>query len=213
MLCKCGKSLDAAVLVQRSNDYLHTTSTSTYKCCCGSTFTIENFLTTAPVHSGVAMRMYSCAYEEQQIILGPFDYVHTTYDSVVHVSNDFDLALNDGMVRYRGSEYPHREVYAAKLVMHKDFIPVTEATGKPVYVRLFHGRKTVDEETPDWGFDGPTFECYRVVLDSSVTLYGKRRGKLCIFFTEDLLCYDNAFFGDFTISNFCNDREKLIKIG
>jgi hypothetical protein len=73
---------------------------------------------------------------------------------------------------------------------------------KMIYIRLFHGRTNPQQKMDDWGTDGPIFGPYQYVH----TTYGHhlKLGKSdnCIdelFLFEDMLYYDNAYYGDWSI--------------
>lgn len=76
----------------------------------------------------------------------------------------------------------------------------------PVYLELFHGRRTLTEELADWGTEGPIVGPFRYVHTTYATdikietadgacdelhLVGEE--------TPDLLCYDGVFYGDWSV--------------
>lgn len=71
-----------------------------------------------------------------------------------------------------------------------------------IYVDLFHGRKTVEENLEEWGTHGPVFGPYRHV---TVTYTGwiqceKPNGDAdFIKIVGDLVYYDEMYYGDFTM--------------
>ena len=92
-----------------------------------------------------------------------------------------------------------------------------------VYVDLFHGRKTRDEEMEDWGVQGPVLGPYKHV---TITYKGWIKcGKFdgdadFIKMVSDLVYYDGMFYGDFTmfgdlsgfesrLEEFDNDKAKV----
>lgn len=71
-----------------------------------------------------------------------------------------------------------------------------------LYLRLFHGRKDPAQEMNDWGADGPIFGPYRFVhttYGAHVTL-GLDNGELHDLYTvEDMIFYDNMYYGDWSV--------------
>ena len=72
-----------------------------------------------------------------------------------------------------------------------------------VYLELFHGRNTPDEELDDWGPNGPIFGPYdwvHITYTCHIKL-GKNNGddvdELCI--VDDLVYYGGKFYGDFSV--------------
>lgn len=74
---------------------------------------------------------------------------------------------------------------------------------KGVYLHLFHGRKTVDEQLEDWGEDGPVIG----PLDFAHTTYASdikireeesgENGWLDII--EGMVYYNGMFYGDWSV--------------
>lgn len=73
-----------------------------------------------------------------------------------------------------------------------------------LYLRLFHGRTTPQEDLDDWGTDGPVFGPYEFahITYASILRLGKQDDtcdELHCF--EDLLYYDGVYYGDWTVFN------------
>jgi len=76
-------------------------------------------------------------------------------------------------------------------------------------IKLYHGRKSPDENLNDWGTDGPLLRIggfhatylstYRVMLEDKDWYFLK--------FVNDLLFYEGVLYGDFTISD--SDPENI----
>ena len=72
-----------------------------------------------------------------------------------------------------------------------------------MYLRLFHGRNTVDEIMHEWGFDGPIFEIkgfvHCVYLSHLwVDHDGDGHGEW-LSLVDDLAYYDGKFYGDWSV--------------
>ncbi|MBB5707319.1 hypothetical protein [Sphingopyxis panaciterrulae] len=96
-----------------------------------------------------------------------------------------------------------------------------------LYLSLFHGRKSIDEQLDDWGFDGPTigpleyvqvtymgsfrFSCGPAVMDYFFPEamadwrrhgFSNANGPLCDWqfdIAEDLIHYRDAYYGDWSV--------------
>lgn len=96
-----------------------------------------------------------------------------------------------------------------------------------LYLSLFHGRKSIDEQLDDWGFDGPTigpleyvqvtymcdvkFAASPAVMDRffpdvmtewRAKGYSNVKGPLCdwqFHIEDDLIRYQDAYFGDWSV--------------
>ena len=79
-------------------------------------------------------------------------------------------------------------------------------------IKLYHGRKSPDEQLDDWGSDGPLL----AIGGFQVTYLSTYRVKLAdedwhfLKFVGDLLYYDGILYGDFTISD--SDPEAIGQI-
>lgn len=82
-----------------------------------------------------------------------------------------------------------------------------------VYLHLFHGRNSPDEDLDDWGFNGPTIGPLRYVHttyashlkfefleDEAAAKFGldPEEGELRI--VDDMVVYDGKYFGDWSVS-------------
>jgi hypothetical protein len=78
-----------------------------------------------------------------------------------------------------------------------------------MYLHLFHGRKSPDEQLDDWGADGPYFgplSCVHITYLSGINIVigkqstGPMLGALDpLHFVEDLLYYDGMYYGDWEL--------------
>lgn len=72
-----------------------------------------------------------------------------------------------------------------------------------IYIELFHGRKTVEENLEDWGTQGPVlgpFEDIIITYASHVKCAYAGGSKLVwLNFNDDLLEFDGVYYGDFAI--------------
>ena len=80
----------------------------------------------------------------------------------------------------------------------------------PVYLELFHGRKSVDEDLEDWGEQGPILEPFQYVhttygADIKLQTMDGIDGNLHVVGHEvpDLVFYGGMFYGDWSV--FCPD--------
>lgn len=86
-----------------------------------------------------------------------------------------------------------------------------------IAIRLFHGRKTVEEEMEDWGFDGPIiivksfyvtyFSTFRVELIS-----GDNTEPIEIASTEGCFYYKGNYYGDWQIMSYEDAKERVGEI-
>ena len=72
-----------------------------------------------------------------------------------------------------------------------------------MYLKLFNGRDSIDQEMKDWGFHGPIFEVRGFVhctynVDLWVDDLGDGDGKL-LRFVDDCVYYDGTFYGDWSV--------------
>lgn len=72
-----------------------------------------------------------------------------------------------------------------------------------LYLKLFHGRKTLEEELDDWGVDGPVFAVASFVhttYNAEIHLGaedGDTLGDLTI--VGDCVYYDDVYYGDWSV--------------
>jgi hypothetical protein len=76
----------------------------------------------------------------------------------------------------------------------------------PVYLELFHGRKTVTEQLDDWGTEGPILGPLKFVhttyaTDIKLETADGRDGMLHVVGEEtpDLLYYEETYYGDWSV--------------
>ncbi len=80
---------------------------------------------------------------------------------------------------------------------------MSETTGDklPIYIHLFHGRKTPDEQLEDWGHDGPVlgpFPFAHITYNTDIKLDNEAFHELR--FVDDLLYYDGVYYGDWSVT-------------
>jgi hypothetical protein len=78
-----------------------------------------------------------------------------------------------------------------------------------MYLHLFHGRKSPDEQMAGWGFDGPVLrihgfhvtygETIHVGLDAVVGKYGLDIDWTDLEVVEGCLYYDGSYYGDWSV--------------
>ena len=71
-----------------------------------------------------------------------------------------------------------------------------------LYLQLLHGRKDRAEEMDNWGFVGPTFGPLTSVEQTYLThfeLYGDDGVELWLEISDDLIVWQNSYYGDMTI--------------
>lgn len=75
-----------------------------------------------------------------------------------------------------------------------------------LYIHLYNGRRTMDEQMQDWGDDGPTFGPYKSMITtygSHVRLFPKDghegfyEHEFCI--TDGLIYYNGMYYGDWEV--------------
>jgi hypothetical protein len=70
-----------------------------------------------------------------------------------------------------------------------------------VYIELFHGRRSVDEELDSWGFEGPVLGPFRYVhvTYACIVHVQMEDEAFDLEFEDDCLVHDGKFYGDFSI--------------
>lgn len=69
-----------------------------------------------------------------------------------------------------------------------------------LYIRFFHGRKSVDEEMDDWGEDGPIVEAGFITWTyGSLKLHDQDGDFVFVQETEGLIPIGNMYYGDFEL--------------
>lgn len=71
-----------------------------------------------------------------------------------------------------------------------------------MYLHLYHGRLTVDEQLEDWGTDGEYFaiEGFHATYKQVFSFLPKDGDYYCYMeFVDDLFYYDGVYYGDFEI--------------
>jgi len=73
-----------------------------------------------------------------------------------------------------------------------------------IYVHLYHGRKSPDEQLDDWGAEGPTFgpyESVQITYRDHVKMHSGRFGGDFhdLMWTQDLIYYDGIWYADMNI--------------
>lgn len=84
-----------------------------------------------------------------------------------------------------------------------------------IYIELFHGRNSLDEDLSDWGFDGPVFQG-----DQFHVTYGTHIRFDCdtdeksLSVVDGCIYYDGKFYGDWSFFDYgvlVNDGRELDK--
>ena len=71
-----------------------------------------------------------------------------------------------------------------------------------LYIRLFHGRTNPNQDMDDWGCDGPVLGPYDFVHTTYINFVrlGKKDGNCDeLHVHEDMLYYDNVYYGDWSV--------------
>ena len=76
-------------------------------------------------------------------------------------------------------------------------------------IKLYHGRKSPDENLNDWGTDGPRLRIggFHVTYLSTFRVMLEDKDWYFLKFVDDLLYYDGTLYGDFTIND--SDPENI----
>lgn len=75
-----------------------------------------------------------------------------------------------------------------------------------VYIKLFHGRDTIDEQMQDWGYEGPTIGPFPYVH----TTYASdiKCGENTVFkVINDLFEYEGKYYGDWSVTSTNKERK------
>ncbi|HEV7766505.1 MAG TPA: hypothetical protein VGQ76_16000 [Thermoanaerobaculia bacterium] len=90
-----------------------------------------------------------------------------------------------------------------------------------MYLELFHGRRSADEELDDWGFEGPVLGPFRYVHVTYASIVHVQMNDTknmidCDFdleFDDDCLAYDGKFYGDYSVigADLASCRELLLR--
>jgi len=73
-----------------------------------------------------------------------------------------------------------------------------------VYIQLFHGRNTVDEELNDWGFEGPKlgpFPYVHTTYGSDVKWTDTNGVDQHASLIDDMFPWEGKFYGDWSITS------------
>ena len=72
-----------------------------------------------------------------------------------------------------------------------------------LYLTLYHGRRSPEEDLEDWGLQGPTFgpleyvhTTYAYHIKLGIPNY---KGAPSLYVIEDLLYYDGIYYGDWSV--------------
>jgi hypothetical protein len=71
-----------------------------------------------------------------------------------------------------------------------------------VYIRLFHGRDTPEENLEDWGFDGPVLgplNWVQTTYRSHIKIGFEGDWIADLEYVEDLVYYDGKLYGDWSV--------------
>jgi len=70
-----------------------------------------------------------------------------------------------------------------------------------MYLRLFHGRQTPDEELDGWGSEGPTFgplDSFHATYLTTFNIY-RETDEAELFAQQDLFVFEGKYYGDMSI--------------
>ena len=72
-----------------------------------------------------------------------------------------------------------------------------------VYIRLFHGRNSVDEILEDWGFDGPTLGPFPYVHTTYAwdIKWADTNGLQHVTLVDEMFPWEGKFYGDWSITS------------
>ena len=81
------------------------------------------------------------------------------------------------------------------------------------YLKLWHGRETVDEEMDSWGTSGPVFgpfPFFHMTYDCEIT-FSEENGHI-LKVIDELVYYDGVYYGDWSFFDELDDglRQRLI---
>ena len=87
--------------------------------------------------------------------------------------------------------------------------------GHNLYIKLFHGRKTKEEDMDDWGFDGPVIGPLPYVHTTYASCIHIGDTTDDIEIEDGLVKYDGAYYGDWSVCTkgklSAEDRKKIVK--
>ncbi len=72
-----------------------------------------------------------------------------------------------------------------------------------VYINLFHGRDTAEQEMDDWGYEGPVlgpFDYVHITYNSEVKWHEAGEDKYITIY-NDLFPWGGKFYGDWSITS------------
>jgi len=67
-----------------------------------------------------------------------------------------------------------------------------------IYIELFHGRRTVDEELDNWGFEGPVIGPFPF-FHLTYGFHAKMEKEELVIGENDLVLYKGAFYEDLSV--------------
>lgn len=88
--------------------------------------------------------------------------------------------------------------------------------GHHLYLRLYHGRKTREEDMQEWGTDGPTFgplDCVHGAYLSTMQVYLQDGTRVPLPVIDDFILWDGVYYGDFVIFTEVNRTDSSIRGG
>jgi hypothetical protein len=81
-----------------------------------------------------------------------------------------------------------------------------------VYIELFNGRNSLDEQLDDWGSAGPIFgpfECLQTTYATEIKLHKADKEWIgSLNFVEDTIYYDGVYYGDWAVYSDAPKMEK-----
>jgi len=84
-----------------------------------------------------------------------------------------------------------------------------------LYLELFHGRKTPNEQMDDWGEPGPVFGPLKFVHGTYAAdlkfEFSETHQDGWFWYTEDLIYYDGMYYGDWSAFNLTEDKPEYFE--
>lgn len=149
------------------------------------------------VNTGVLLHMWN-SNQDVVTTLGPVDFLHFTYNSHIHVGEDAHICIdNSNKLMFKGQLYESFSIspgFRNTFGIHN--IPKT-----PMFLHLFHGRKTLTENMDDWGENGPhigPIVGYRY-YNNTITVTGVEDVSIKLSIIDGCIAFQNMYWGDWSV--------------
>lgn len=118
------------------------------------------------------------------------------------LNNDLRTIAADLEEALGSAKETHSELQALAVWLEAEEQRKAEARTPQVYLELYHGRTSPDQDMDDWGSQGPTlgpFDEIHVTYCSHIRCMNGKE-ETVIPYVDDLLHYEDMYYGDWTVT-------------